>query len=53
MVHLAECYELNNQKDKAIQWYTHIRDLIDNQDAIKALNKKIQDIFYFEKIFIK
>jgi tetratricopeptide (TPR) repeat protein len=44
MVHLAECYELNNQKDKAIQWYTQIRDLIDNQDAKKALNKKIQEL---------
>ena len=44
MVHLAECYELNNQKNKAIEWYTHIRDIIDNQDAQKALNKKIQEL---------
>lgn len=44
MIHLAECYELNNQKAKAIEWYAHIRDLIDNEDAKKALNKKIQDL---------
>lgn len=44
MIHLAECYELNNQKEQAIHWYTNIRDLIDNSEAKKALNKKIQEL---------
>jgi len=44
MVHLAECYELSNQKAMAINWYTKIKDLVNNSEAKTALSKRIQEL---------
>jgi len=44
MVHLAECYELSNQKAMAINWYTKIKDLVNNPEAKTALSKRIQEL---------
>ncbi|MEN9326393.1 MAG: hypothetical protein RI943_814, partial [Bacteroidota bacterium] len=42
MVHLAECYELANQKEDAIQWYTKVKDLVNVPDAKAAITKRIK-----------
>jgi len=44
MVNLAECYELTNQKAIAIQWYTIVKDLVNNPDAKQAVSKRIQEL---------
>ena len=44
MVHLAECYELTNQKAIAINWYTKLKELVNNPDAKEALSKRIQEL---------
>mgnify|MGYP000247278248 FL=1 len=44
MVHLAECYELANQKEDAIQWYTKVKDLVNVPDAKSALTKRIKEL---------
>jgi len=44
MVHLAECYELTNKKEEAIQWYTKVRDLVNIPDAKTALTKRINEL---------
>ena len=44
MVNLAECYELSNQKDKAIEWYTKVRTLVNIPEAKEAINKRIQEL---------
>ena len=44
MVHLAECYELSNQKAMAITWYTKIIELVNNPEAKAALSKRIQEL---------
>ena len=44
MVHLAECYELTNKKEEAIQWYTKVRDLVNIPDAKTALTKRIKEL---------
>jgi tetratricopeptide (TPR) repeat protein len=44
MVHLAECYELANQKEDAIQWYTKVKDLVNVPDAKSAIIKRIKEL---------
>jgi tetratricopeptide (TPR) repeat protein len=44
MVHLAECYELANQKEDAIQWYTMVKDLVNVPDAKSAITKRIKEL---------
>ena len=44
MVHLAECYELANQKEDAIQWYTKVKDLVNVPDAKSAITKRIKEL---------
>ena len=44
MVQLAECYELTNKKEEAIQWYTKVRDLVNIPDAKTALTKRIKEL---------
>jgi tetratricopeptide (TPR) repeat protein len=44
MVHLAECYELTNQKAIAITWYTKLKELVNNPEAKAALSKRIQEL---------
>ena len=44
MVNLAECYELTNQKEIAINWYTKIKTLVNNPEAKEAVSKRIQQL---------
>jgi tetratricopeptide (TPR) repeat protein len=44
MVHLAECYELANRKEDAIQWYTKVKDLVNVPDAKSAITKRIKEL---------
>jgi tetratricopeptide (TPR) repeat protein len=44
MVHLAECYELANQKEDAIKWYTKVKDLVNVPDAKAAITKRIKEL---------
>ena len=44
MVHLAECYELANQKEEAIQWYTKVKNLVNIPDAKEAISKRIKEL---------
>ncbi len=44
MVHLAECYELANQKEDAIQWYTKVKNLVNIPDAKEAISKRIKEL---------
>jgi len=44
MVNLAECYELTNQKEIAIIWYTKIKALVNNPEAKEAVSKRIQEL---------
>ena len=44
MVNLAECYELTNQKEKAIEWYTQVREKVNIPAAKEAVTKRIQEL---------
>ena len=44
MVNLAECYELTNQKDQAIEWYTKMKMLVNNPAAKDAIDKRIKEL---------
>jgi len=44
MVNLAECYELTNQKEIAINWYTKIKTMVVNPEAKEAVSKRIQQL---------
>lgn len=44
MVHLAECYELSNQKPLAIEWYTKVQDNINVPQAKAAISKRIKEL---------
>ena len=44
MVNLAECYELSNQKELAIEWYTKIKALVKIPEAKDAIDKRIKDL---------
>jgi tetratricopeptide (TPR) repeat protein len=44
MVNLAECYELTNQKDQAIGWYTKMKVLVNNPAAKDAIDKRIKEL---------
>lgn len=44
MVNLAECYELTNQKNKAIEWYTQVREKVNIPTAKEAVTKRIQEL---------
>ena len=44
MVHLAECYELTNQKDLAIEWYTKVSNNVNIPEAKEAISKRIQEL---------
>ena len=44
MVNLAECYELTSQKALAINWYTKLKELVNNPEAKAALSKRIQEL---------
>jgi tetratricopeptide (TPR) repeat protein len=44
MIHLAECYELTNQKEKAIEWYTKVSNSVNIPEAKDAISKRIQEL---------
>jgi tetratricopeptide (TPR) repeat protein len=44
MLNLAECYELNGQKDLAIQWYTKMKVLVNNPEAKDAIEKRTKEL---------
>ena len=44
MIHLAECYELTNQKEKAIEWYTKVSNSVNIPEAKEAISKRIQEL---------
>ena len=44
MIHLAECYELTNQKDLAIEWYTKVSNSVNIPEAKAAISKRIQEL---------
>ena len=44
MVNLAECYELINQKNSAIEWYTKVREKVNIPEAKEAVTKRIQEL---------
>ena len=44
MIHLAECYELANQKAEAIKWYTKLKDLVNIPDAKAAISNRIKEL---------
>ena len=44
MVNLAECYELTNQKNSAIDWYTKVREKVNIPAAKEAVTKRIQEL---------
>jgi tetratricopeptide (TPR) repeat protein len=44
MVNLAECYELTDQKNLAIEWYTKMKTLVKNPEAKDAIEKRIKEL---------
>ncbi len=44
MVNLAECYELTNKKDSAIDWYAKMKTLVKNNEAKDAIDKRIKEL---------
>ena len=44
MIHLAECYELTNQKTLAIEWYTRVSNNVNIPEAKEAISKRIQEL---------
>jgi tetratricopeptide (TPR) repeat protein len=44
MVNLAECYELINQKNSAIEWYTKVREKVNIPQAKEAVTNRIQEL---------
>ena len=44
MIHLAECYELTDQKDIAIEWYTKVSNSVNIPEAKEAISKRIQEL---------
>ncbi|MFM6994159.1 MAG: tetratricopeptide repeat protein [Sediminibacterium sp.] len=44
MIHLAECYELTDQKALAIEWYTKVSNSVNIPEAKEAISKRIQEL---------
>ncbi len=44
MIHLAECYELTDQKAMAIEWYTKVSNNVNIPEAKEAISKRIQEL---------
>ncbi|MBX2931775.1 MAG: tetratricopeptide repeat protein [Chitinophagaceae bacterium] len=44
ILHLAECYELNNNNTEAIKWYKVIKNVIPNPEAKKELQQRIEQL---------
>lgn len=44
MVNLAECYELTDQKELAIEWYSKMKTLIKMPAALEAIDKRIKEL---------
>jgi len=44
MIHLAECYELTNQKALAIEWYTKVSNSVNIPEAKAAISKRIKEL---------
>ena len=44
MVNLAECYELTNQKELAIEWYTKMKMTVKMPAALDAIDKRIKEL---------
>lgn len=44
MIHLAECYELTDQKALAIEWYTKVSNSVNIPEAKEALSKRIKEL---------
>ena len=44
MIHLAECYELTDQKALAIEWYTKVRNSVNIPEAKEAISKRIKEL---------
>lgn len=44
MLHLAECYDLANDKPNAIKWYTTVKNIIPNANAKKELEERIKQL---------
>lgn len=44
MIHLAECYELTDQKALAIEWYTKVSNSVNIPEAKEAISKRIKEL---------
>ena len=44
MINLAECYELSNQNEAAIEWYNKVKKLVNRPEAIEAIDKRIKEL---------
>ena len=44
MINLAECYELSNQNQAAIEWYNKVKKLVNRPEAIEAIDKRIKEL---------
>ena len=44
MMNLAECYELNNQKELAIEWYLKVKTLVNIPEFVKILDQRINEL---------
>jgi tetratricopeptide (TPR) repeat protein len=44
MINLAECYELSNQNEAAIEWYNKVKKLVTRPEAIEAIDKRIKEL---------
>jgi tetratricopeptide (TPR) repeat protein len=44
MVNLAECYELTDKKQLAIEWYTKVNERVTIPQAKEAINKRIKQL---------
>jgi len=44
MIHLAECYELTDQKASAIEWYTKVSNSVNIPEAKEAISKRIKEL---------
>ena len=44
MVNLAECYELSDQKQLAIEWYTKVKQIVTIPEAKQALDQRIKEL---------
>ena len=44
ILHLAECYELNNEKTEAIKWYKLVQTMVPSPEAKKEIQERIEQL---------